>query len=215
MRTSERLRALKAWVENTICKGRMLKAPGERNDIREVCYQEPVCYLAWQPTRPDRSGFREVDPLNVCPSVLIMPNAAHFKEVEEKSFDRYGGIHRPKELGDTLSVSILFSVYEPGIRLPGFVDENGTIDMTRIMEGTENGLFTLMDWMDDLQQALLSQRFIPNSDLFLSEETGVRSLYTDQNFVVDKRPIFYGFINCEFKCYSDDGGKNAIDELLL
>lgn len=191
-----------------------MKAPGERNDIRDVRTQEPQCFLAWYPTRPDQTGYKNPDPLSVCPSILIMPNAGHFKYVEEKRFDRYKGVNRSKDLGDTLSVNILFSVYEPGIRLPGF-KEDGKVDMTRVMEGTEEGLCTLLDWMDDLQQALLASRFIPKSDLFLSEETGVRSLYTDQNFVVDKRPIYYGFIACEFKCYNDDGGRNAIDELLL
>ena len=192
-----------------------MKAPGERNDIRDVREQEPRCFLAWQPTRPDRSGFRESDPFSVCPSILIMPNAGHFKYVEERRFDRYKGIHRPQELGDTLNVSILFSVYEPGVRLPGFKDDNGNVDMTRIIEGTEQGLFTLLDWMDDLQQALLATKIIPHSDLFLSEETGVRSLYTDQSFVVDKRPIYYGFINVEFKCYADDGGTTTINTLLV
>lgn len=215
MRTTERLRALKAWVTETVCTGREMKAPGENNDIRDIRRQEPRCFLAWQPTRPDRTGFKDPDPLSVCPSILIMPNAGHFKYVEEKRFDRYKGIHRAQELGDTLSVSILFSVYEPGIRLPGFKDADNRIDMSKIMEGTEQGLFTLLDWMDDLQQALLATKFIPNSDLFLSEETGVRSLYTDQSFVVDKRPIYYGFINCDFKCYADDGGKSDINDLLM
>lgn len=188
-----------------------MKAPGERNDIRDVREQEPQCYLAWYPTRPERSGFADNDPLSVCPSILIMPNAAHFSKVDDKRQD----VHHSKDLCDTLSVSILMSVYEPGVRLPGFIDDHGNVDMTRIMEGSEQGLFTLLDWMDDLQKALLSTKAIPHSDLFLSEESGVRSLYTEQSFVVDKRPIYYGFINVEFKCYAEQGGTTAINSLLV
>lgn len=215
MRTSERMRALKAWITENCCEGRMMKAPGKDYDIRDVRYQKPVCYLGWQPTRPDRTGYAEqADPLSVCPGILVMPNAGHAKFVEEKRFDRNGNVHRPQEMGDTLSVNILMSVYEPGIRLDGFQDENGRIDMTKIMEGTEEGLITLLDWMDDLITALLAQKIIPHSDMFIDESTIIHSLYTDQNYVVDKRPIFYGFVACEFKCYSNDGGKTAIEELL-
>ena len=146
-----------------------------------------------------------------------MPNAAHAKNIEEKRFDRYAGVHRPPQLAQTLSVSILFSVYEPGIRLPGFIDSADTdqgLDMSLFEEGTQEGLMTLVDWMDDCVQKLLGQRFIPKTDLFLNEASLVYSLYTDQSFVVDKRPIYYGFINADFNCYADEGTNPALEEFL-
>ena len=217
MRTSQRLRGLKAWVNETLCEDRMMKAPAPGMDITKIVRQKPVCFLGWQPTRPDQTGRMDADPGNVCPSILVMPNSSKVKDMEEKRFDRYSGVKRPKELGQELNVSLLFSVYEPGIRLPGFVDSAKSqdgLDMTLIQEGTEEGLLTLMDWMDDCKEALLAAKFIPNTDLFVRDETAVYSLYTDQSFVVDKRPIFYGFVNVEFGCYAEEGVNPSIEDYL-
>ena len=121
-------------------------------------------------------------------------------------------------MGQHLAVSILFAVYEPGIRLPGFIDsagENGKgLDMSLILEGTQEGLFTLFNWMDDCMTKLLGQKMIPGTDLTLEEATMTYSLYTDQSYVVDRRPIYYGFINTSFGCYADEGVRE-IDQYLL
>ena len=218
MRTSERLRKLKAWIEKELCAGRIMKAPGPNMDITEIVRQEPRCYIGWQPTRPDQTGNLRIDPFSVCPGILIMPNASQAKYVEEKRFDRYNNIHRAQEMGQTLSISILFSIYEPGIRLPGFIEsaqsENG-LDMGLIQEGTEEGLFTLFNWMDDCVEKMLGQKFIPGTDLFVNEDSMVYSLYTDQNFAVDKRPVFYGFVNVDFNGYADEGTNRGIEEYLI
>ena len=217
MRTSERLRKLKQWIEKELCDGREMKAPPPDMDITEIVRQKPQCFLAWQPTRPDQTGHLLVDPINVCPGILVMPRASRAKYVEEKRFGRYNNIHRPQELGQTLSADILFSVYEPGIRLPGFIDsaesENG-LDMSLLMEGTEQGLFTLTDWMDDCIEKLLSQKFIPQTDLFVNEASMLYILYTDQSFVVDKRPLYYGFVTVDFSCYAEEGVNNSLENFL-
>ena len=113
---------------------------------------------------------------------------------------------------------MLFSVYEPGIRLPGFkdsADEHGRgLDMSLIVEGTEQGLFTLTDWMDDCMQALLRDRSIPETDLILEEHNMTYSLYTDQSYVVDRRPIYYGFVNATFMCYAEEGVNSAVRAIL-
>ena len=83
--------------------------------------QEPRCYIAYYPAMPDESGLI-TEALTLAPSILILPNVGKLKEVEEKRFDRYSGVHRPQELGQTLAVQLLFCVYEPGIRLPGFAE---------------------------------------------------------------------------------------------
>ena len=149
MRTVERLQGLKAWAEKNLCKGRTMKAPAANMNIGEIVRQEPRCYLAFAPSRMDSTGILQEDPISVCPGIIIMPNPAYAKYMEEKRFDRYNNVHRPSLMGSHLSVSILFSVYEPGVRLPGFIDsmdEHGKgLDMSLIMEGTEQGLFTLLD----------------------------------------------------------------------
>lgn len=218
MRTRERLKAIQKWIEKNLCEGRSMKAPGM--NITEIVYQKPLCHIAWEPSRPDVTGLMQrTDPINVCPGIIVMPNQSNAKNVEEKRFDRYSGIHRGQELGQNLSVSILFSVYEPGIRLPGFTEamqpESGKDPLKYIMEGTEEGLFTLTDWMDDCLECLLRDKNIPGSDLFVEEATMTYSLYTDQNYVVDKRPIFYGYVNVIFYGYANEGTNSEINNLLL
>jgi len=219
MRTVERLKGLKKWVETNLCEDRMMKAPGENGSIAEIVRQQPKCYLAWAPMRKDQTGYIIDDTLSVCPGIIIMPNPAYAKYMEEKRFDRYNNVHRPSLMGSHLAVSILFSVYEPGIRLPGFIDSVGEhgqgLDMELIMEGTQEGLFTLLDWMDDCKECLLRDKMIPKTDLSVEEETITYSLLTDQQYVVDRRPIYYGFINVSFNGYADSGANPSTLEHLL
>lgn len=216
MRTRQRLLGLKAWAEINLCKGRSMKTPGKT--ILDIVRQEPGCFLGWMPSRPDATGLMQADPVNVTPSILIMPNASKVKFMEEKRFDRYNNVNRPKDLGQTLAVSMLFSVYEPGVRHPGFVDSANSsdgLDMSKFQEGTEEGLFTLFDWMDDAREKLLAAKSIPSTDLMADEESMYYSLYTDQNFVVDKRPLYYGFINMEFMCHASEGLDPVVEQYLL
>jgi len=221
MRTRERLLGLKNWITKELCTGRQMKAPAPNMNIAEIVTQEPRCYLAWAPARMDSSGQLREDPASVVPGIIVMPNQSYVKYMEEKRFDRYNNVHRPPELGQHLSVNILFCVYEPGIRLPGFIDSAGEqgqgLDMSLLMEGTESGLLTLTDWMDDCMEGLLRDMCIPGTDLFLdsNENTMTYSLYTDQQYVVDRRPIYYGFINADFKCYANEGTNSIVNNLLI
>ncbi|NLV58688.1 MAG: hypothetical protein GXY67_07940 [Clostridiales bacterium] len=218
MRTSERLLGLKQWAIRELCQGRSLKAPGET--IMDIRRQEPVCYLGWTPRRQTQTGEMEPDPLSVTPGILIMPNPSRARYVErtdlERNFDTSNNVRRPRDLAQTLSISMLFSVYEPGTRLPGFVEscEQKRMDMTLLTEGTEEGLFTLLNWMDDAKEKLLELKSIPGTDLMVQEDSVIYSLYTDQGMVVDKRPIFYGFVNVDFNCYADKGTDSLVEEYL-
>ena len=218
MRFSERLTGLKNWTYKELCKGRVMKAPAENMDIGTINRQEPKVYLAWAPARMDKAGNLKEIPLSTVPGILIMPNQTYAKYMEEKRFDRYNNVHRPQEMGQHLAVSILFSVYEPGVRLPGFVDSVGEkgagLDTSLILEGTEQGLFTLMNWMDDCMEKLLGQKMISKTDLFVQEDTVTYSLFTDQSYVVDRRPIYYGFVNVVFGCHVNEGYNQDIEKLL-
>ena len=218
MRTVERLKGLKAWIEKNLCDGRMMKAPPPDGSITDRRQQKPQCYLAWAPSRKDATGFYTDDSISVAPGIIVMPRPAYAEYMEEKRFDRYNNIHRPQELGQHFAVSILFSVYEPGVRLPGFIEsaENTGkgIDMSLIMEGTEQGLFTLYDWLDDCKQGLIRDKQIPGTDLMVEEDTITYSLYQDQNYVVDRRPIYYGFVNVSFMCNANVSVNKDINELL-
>ena len=219
MRTTERLRGLKTWVEANLCSGREMKAPAPNGTILEIVRQEPRCYLGWAPARKDTTGFFVDDPSSVCPGIIIMPKQAYAKYMEEKRFDRYNNVHRPSLMGSHLTVDMLFSVYEPGTRLPGVIDSadaNGQgMDMSLIMEGTEQGLMTLLDWMDDCKEKLLRDKLIPNTDLSLEEESMTYSLYMDQSYVVDRRPVYYGFVSVTFNGYADEGANPSINQILV
>lgn len=220
MRTRQRLEGLKAWVQRELCAGREMKAPVDWGDMTKFVKQEPRCYLGWPPMYPDRSGkpsLDAADPKNVCPGIQIMPYFGYAKYVEEQRFDRYNKVHRPQEMGQDFRVQLLFSVWEPGIRLPGFADStegpNG-YDLTKLMEGTEQGIFTLVDWMDDCLEMLLAAKIVPGTDLFLVDQNTTYTLFTDESWLVDKRPLYYGFVTLAFKGYANEKPYSEIDDLL-
>lgn len=203
MRTFERLKALKKWTYSSICAGREMKAPGA--SIGEIVRQEPQVHLVFEPARPDRKGRMEL--VSVTPGILILMNRANAKYEEERRFDRYNNVHRPQSLGQQLSVSVLFCVYEPGTREKGFVDsyEKGEPDYSLVREATETGLETLLNWMDEFKQNLIQCKIIPGTDLAVNDESIAYDMYGDTNYTTDKRPLYYGFVHATFDCYAEDG----------
>lgn len=227
MRIWERLRKTKDWIYEELCKGRDYKVPvnnareGYGADISNFTRGEPSVFLAWQPMRPDNPGqVLSSDPYNIAPSITIMPTQGFIRYLEEHRFDRYSGIKRPQDMGQTLGMQFLFTIYEPGIRYPGFAEslKSGQPDMSLLKDGTEAGLQQLVDWMEDLTELVLRERNVPNTDLILEDDTAVYSLYTDQNYVKDMRPYYYGFVNITWRCYanygSDKGYMTKADRLL-
>ena len=216
MRTWERLRKTKDFFTEELCKGREFKAPVPatgRNaqygpSVTDFTMAEPRVFLAWQPARPDEPGKLDArDPISIAPSITIMPTAAYVRYTMEHRFDRYNKIHRPQDMGQSLALQILFTIYEPGIRLPGFAEsmEAGYADMSLFQDGTEPGLQTLVEWMDDAMELILRERTVPGTDLVLEDDNFMYSLYTDQAYIQDRRPLYQGFLNVEFKCYADIG----------
>ena len=216
MRTRERLEGLKKWVFESVCKGRQMKSPAKSGRIADAYYKEPTCHVGWAPAHIDRNGVMHMEE-SLAPSVLIMPKPGYVKNMEEQRYDSDNHIKRPQEMGQTLPVDILFCVYEPGIRLPGFSESAGRkegADPSLLMEGTEQGLYTLTDWMDDLMEKLIGGRIIPGTDLLLNDAKAAYSLYTDQSYVVDKRPLYYGFITCEFNGHANESVNPKLKEIL-
>ena len=206
MRTEERLRKLRDWTFQTVCQGRQMKAPAPKMDISKVVRQEPKAYLGYAPTRPDISMYSEVDPLTAAPGIIIAPAIGDVHYMEEKRFDRYNHVHRPADMGQSLTVQNVFMVFEDGVRLPGFIDavEKGEeFPMKLLREGTEEGLFTLTNWMDDYKDALLSAGSIPETDLVVNDEAFDYGWYSDQKTISDRRPVFIGMVTVKFQCYAD------------
>lgn len=216
MTTRQRLEALRAWVYENLCKGKQLKSPEEHGDVTQITMEEPSVFLGWPPTRGNQVEYEEPDPKSVAPGILIAPGYTIAKCQEEKSYDRYRNVHRPKELGQTLDIQMLFTVYEPGVRLQGFTEAvgRGEFPMELLAEGTEQGLFTLTDWMDEAARKLLATRTIPGSDLFLDEESLRYRPYAEGGYMADKRPLYYGFLTATFGGYADETQMSRIDDLL-
>ena len=206
MRTEERLRKLRDWTYQTVCQGRVMKAPAPNLDISKIVRQEPKAYIGYAPTRPDISLYSDVDPLTAAPGIILAPAIGDVHYMEEKRFDRYNKVHRPADMGQSLTVQAVFLVYEDGVRLPGFIDalERGEkFPMELLREGTEEGLFTLTNWMDDFKDALLSEGHIPETDLFVNDEAFDYGWYSDQKTISDRRPVFIGMVTVKFQCYAD------------
>lgn len=222
MRTSERLTVLKDWLYENLCKGREMKTPPPDGDITKIVRQEPNVYIGFVPMRPDETSFNDVDALNVAPGIVVMPVQGVVKFTEEKRFDRFSNVHRPQEMGHELSVQILMSVFEDGVRLPGFIESanpdalNDTpqFDMSLIREGTQEGLYTLLNWMDDLNEKLLGTKIIPGTDMYVDETALTYGLRSDQRFITDTRPIYYGIVNVTFWCYADEKPNYQLKDLL-
>ena len=206
MRTVERLRKFQQWTYDTVCRGREMKTPAPNMDVRKIVRQEPKVFLGFAPMRPDESPTGDIDPLNVAPGIIIAPTFGYLKYMEEQRFDRYNDVHRPKEMGQSLSAQVLFFVYEDGVRLPGFIEsaKTGEYDMKKMREGTQDGLETLLNWMDDFKDALLSAKSIPETDMFLNEAQAQYGLYSDQKFIADRRPVFIGMVTITFQCHADE-----------
>lgn len=217
MRYTERLEKFKKWTEENLCQ-REMKSPGQNMSITDIIWKKPECYLAWAPSRKNGVELIMQEYHNIAPCIIVMPDQAHAKYMEDQKFDRYSNIHRPKDLGQVFAVSMLFVVYEPGIRHPGFAESaekaGKGIDMSLFDEGTEEGFFTLMDWMNDATEFMLRDQIIPETDLSLEETELTFGLFKDQEYVVDRRPIFYGFVNARFKCYADSGVNEEIQNIL-
>lgn len=215
MTTRERLLALKKWATDNLCQGKMLKAPGK--DVTLDTYQEPRVYLAWPPSRGNQTGWGQPDPVNVAPGILIAPGTLYAKKPETDSNDLYKKLHRPEELGEAQSFSLLFIVYEPGVRLPGFEDaaKKGMLDISKLEESTEEGLFTLTDWMDECKKKLMTSGGIPGTDMYLMARYLTAEPYSEGGYISDKRPYYYGFVSATFGGYSEKGAFSPVDELLL
>ena len=229
MRDWERLRKMKEFFLRELCQGREFKSPAPQTGqkgkwgpgITDFTLAEPRVFIAFQPLSPNEPGKADSnDPYSVCPAITIMPALDQARFVEEKSLGRLANVRRSQDMGQGLTVQLLFGIYEPGVRYPGFAEklESRNPDMALLHDGTEEGLKTLLNWMDDAKELLLRERTIPGTDLALEDRNFTYSLYTEQSYVVDRRPLYYGFLNVPFKGYanqgSDHGMRTRVDRLL-
>ena len=220
MRTTTRLLKLRDWTYDRVCKGRLMKVPPPNYDITKFNPpQEPRVFIGYAPSRPDETGTLEKEnPLFVAPAITLLLDSSMAAYMEDKRFDRYNNVHRPKIYGQQMNIQVLFSVYEDGVRMPGFIDkveaDPEDFDMSLVKEGTEEGLFRLLNWMDDFKTALLEVQYIPGTDMLVNEESIMYTLREDQKYMTDNRPMYNGFVNVSFNCYVEHGQNKEIKNIL-
>lgn len=194
MTTRERMEAVKVFVYDTCCKGRKMRTPGADGTIDKVCYEEPRVYVGYYPIKQET---QEV-PRCAIPSILIMMAPGHAYMDQEERLDRYGGIKRSEDLGQVLALQLLFTCYEPENRGVDFGVSGRISDLD---EYTEEGFYQLTGWMDELQSALMGAESIPGSDLMVWKNSVQPSPVLENGYLIDKRPIYRGVVNCKFRCY--------------
>lgn len=207
MTTKERLEAVRRYVYEKVCVGRSMRTPGHDRTIDSVGFVEPRVYIGYYPTKPPPNTM----PVDAAPSILIMFQDHKAKDTLEQRFDRYAGIKRPAELGAKLSLQFLFTVYEPQLRGIEFAQ---TRKVGALEEYTEDGLFEATTWADELQGWLMGDRMIPDSDLYVMEETLVMGPHSDQGFQADYRPYYNIVLYATFGCYTDRKPNETIQQLL-
>lgn len=211
MRTTERMTKMKAWLYEELCKGRDYKCPvlnsADAPKIDDFTRTEPKVFLAWTPLTPGKAP----DMLNTAPSLTLMPTNGYIRYNEEQRFDRYRKISRPPDFGETITTQILFTLYEPGIREVGFAESiaAGTPDLSLLKDGTEAGFLQLINWMDDCKELIRREQCVPGTDLILEDKDAIWAMYTDQNYIVDRRPYYYGFVNVTWRGYASPGNDHG------
>lgn len=102
--------------------------------------------------------------------------------------------------------------------MPGFIDkvekDPEDFDISLIKEGTEEGFFRLLNWIDDFKKALLETQYIPGTDMLVNEESILYTLREDQKYMTDNRPMYNGFVNVQFFCYAEHGSNKEIKSIL-
>lgn len=220
MRTIHRMDELKRWTFDTICKGKQFKTPAKDGDVREVVRQEPQVFVGYFPTLLDSAGMAYLNAMNVVPSILLMPSVTYAENNEEQRFDRYSNVHSPKKAGHMLSLQALFSIYEDGVRLPGFIDsaeDYDGYDFDKIVDGSREGVGLLFNWMEEFSEQLLGVEYIPNTDMCVIHNSLRYRMISDQHYINDKRPIYYGLVEVDFQCLTSESqsqNKNIRDILL-
>ena len=220
MRTATRLLKLQEWTYEKVCKGRTMKCPPPGMDITKYNPPvEPSVFVGYAPMRKDETGtFEKQDPLYVAPAITLMLDSSAAAYMEDKRFDRYNNVHRPKAYGQQVNIQALFSVYEDGVRLPGFLErveaDPEDFDISLIKEGTQEGFLLLLNWMDDFKNALLETTYIPGTDMLVNDESIVYTLREDQKYMTDNRPMYNGFVNVQFMCYVERGQNKEIKRII-
>ena len=205
--TRERLTALQNWMFETVCKGKSMKTPTE--DDATTAHAEPRVFVGNYPRHAQQAeGEAEY---SVAPSILIVPTLSNAMLVQEQRFDRYSGIHREPRMGGQLNVEMIFTVYEPGERNE-YAQESGLA--SDIADEGDEGFYTMTDWMDELERALLGIRQLPDTDMFIWPASIASAPRMVQDSNADARPFYQGTMTLTLGHSVSETKNQALEDIL-
>lgn len=203
MRTGQRLRGIREFLIKEIC-GKPMKRPTDK--ALDVEWVKPDVYIGYYP------DYMEIDSLSprTAPAVLIIPKLMKANTVNDHRFDRYNNIVRSDEAEAELTVQIVLVLWDPGER-------TRIAEMTQDpmqIESNSDGLMRMIDWLDELSAALNGTKYIPETDLMPRKETILYQPLMEMDRIVDKRPLYFGILECSFFGMVNEKPNESIKDLL-
>ena len=184
---SERMRALREWVYTRCCKGRTMKTPVVRGRDLDVAWREPKCFGGdFYPAR----ALDRRNPYSIAPSILVA-RISHTPYAETMEYlDSRIKVSRPKELGNTLTINLIHTVYEPGERT-----ESGGGDPHEALatdESIDTGSLILGQWMEDTAAELAAALSV--AGMAVKRSSIVIEPLIENEAVSDRRPLYLGVV---------------------
>jgi hypothetical protein len=185
----QRLTGIKKWLYENACKGRTMKAEGERD--LEIIYREPLAKLL---LFTDEAGLPAAE--YGAPAILVLMKESGMRDTE-KRFDQYNHMKRPKVMGGMLSVQFVFVTYDPGHRTEKSQAEQKNEE---IEPNEEEAYIAALEWAEETMNKLISLGMVPGTDLTVSEEDARCGPLMQYGVLVDRRPLYYAVVECVFGC---------------
>lgn len=205
MEMVERLKLLKQFCYESVCRGKRMKAPQNgpdgRSDDLLVAEKEPEVFIGMYPRR--KNG-REREATRVAPSILFIPGTSLAERYREKRWDKYQNVKRQREMSAELNAQFLFTMYDPGLRIGETIADN-----------TEDAILSLVDWMMEWQRTLIGNKGrIAGTDLFVYDDSTVWSLLSNDESLDDRRPYYFGVVQASFGHYSNKTTDPELESIL-
>lgn len=169
MTLEQRIDAVKYFLETHVCDGLKLKIPNDKN-VYDVAYGSPKAFATFIPPKDKLPG----DLNYPAPSVVVMPLRDEENERDGKVLTR-----------------LLFTVYDPGTRLPGAMEHEKPEYIGMDHEGWRG----LLNFMERARQALRKARVIGDMELDFPLKRG---LFNEEDSTPDFRPYYMGWMDVPF-----------------
>lgn len=185
---SQRMRAFRQWVYENCCKGRKMKTPVVRGRDVDIAWSEPRCFGG------DFYPYRVLDrknPYSIAPSILVT-RISHAPHAETMQYlDSRQKVSRPKELGNTITLNLIHTIYEPGERTQDGTDGDPH-EVFLTDEDMDMGSLILGQWMDDTAAALASALSV--AGMTVNKESILIEPLIENEAVSDRRPLYLGMV---------------------